>query len=88
MSLLYLVRHGQAGTREHYDSLSDRGRAQARRLGEYFASANIEFDAVYSGTLSRQRATAEAVLPGIPVIADAGWNEFDLEGNWTGMIAA
>lgn len=83
-SLLYLVRHGQAGTREHYDSLSDRGREQARRLGEYFSSANIKFDAIYSGTLSRQRATAEAVLPGIPVIADAGWNEFDLAQVYSG----
>ncbi len=84
MSLLYLVRHGQAGTREHYDSLSDRGREQARLLGEYFAASRIEFDAVYSGTLHRQRATAEAVLPGAPVIADAGWNEFDLAQVYAG----
>jgi broad specificity phosphatase PhoE len=78
LSVLYLVRHGQAGTRERYDSLSDLGRQQAELLGEYFRSQNLEFDAVYSGTLSRQRATAQAALPGVKPIEDAGWNEFDL----------
>ena len=47
-------------------------------LGEYFASQEIRFDAVYSGALARQRATAEATLPGAQVIVDPGWNEFDL----------
>ncbi len=78
MSVVYLVRHGQGGTRENYDSLSELGREQARRLGEYFESHRIRFDAVYSGALKRQRATAETTLPGSKVIVDAGWNEFDL----------
>ncbi len=78
MSVLYLVRHGQAGTRERYDSLSDLGQRQAELLGEYFRSQSVEFEAVYSGTLSRQRATAAAVLPGVERIEDPGWNEFDL----------
>jgi broad specificity phosphatase PhoE len=78
LSVLYLVRHGQAGTREKYDSLSDLGRAQARLLGEYFAARGIQFDAVYSGSLTRQRATAEEALPRSSIIVDAGWNEFDL----------
>ncbi len=60
--ILYLVRHGQAGTRERYDSLSNLGREQARLLGEHFRAQNIRFDAVYSGSLKRQRATAEATL--------------------------
>ncbi len=64
MSVLYLVRHGQAGTREHYDSLSDLGQTQARLLGQHFAEQGIKFDAVYSGSLARQRATAEHTLPG------------------------
>lgn len=79
-----MVRHGQAGTREHYDSLSELGREQARRLGEYFSSTDVEFDAVYSGCLERQRATAETALPGVRVIADAGWNEFDLAQVYAG----
>lgn len=78
MSVVYLIRHGQAGTREHYDSLSGLGRRQARRLGEHFADQGIEFDAAYSGTLERQRATALETLAGEDVTVDPGWNEFDL----------
>jgi broad specificity phosphatase PhoE len=78
LSVLYLVRHGQAGTRENYDSLSGLGRHQARLLGEYFRSQNIHFDAVYSGALSRQQSTAAETLPGAKVVVDPGWNEFDL----------
>lgn len=76
--VMYLVRHGQAGTRENYDSLSGLGREQARLLGSYFEAQKIEFDAVYSGSLARQQATAQAVFPGANVTVDAGWNEFDL----------
>jgi broad specificity phosphatase PhoE len=84
LSVLYLVRHGQAGTRERYDSLSDLGQRQAELLGEYFRSQDIEFEAIYSGTLSRQRATALAVLPGGEPIEDPGWNEFDLAQVYAG----
>lgn len=76
MSVLYLVRHGQAGTREHYDSLSDLGRAQARLLGEYLRET--PFSAVYSGSLERQQATAAEALPGAKIIVEPGWDEFDL----------
>jgi broad specificity phosphatase PhoE len=84
LSVLYFVRHGQAGTREHYDSLSELGRDQALRLGEYLRGQGIQFDRAISGSLSRQRATGAAVLeaigggtPGIGV--DRGWDEFDLQ---------
>ncbi len=43
MSRIYLVRHGQAGTRKAYDAFSDLGRRQARLLGEYFVSEKIHF---------------------------------------------
>lgn len=84
MSNIYLIRHGQAGTRDHYDSLSDLGWRQSRLLGEYFASRGIKFAAAYSGELSRQRQTAEAVSAGYgrefpEIAADPGWNEFDLD---------
>ncbi len=85
MSVLYLVRHGQAGTRENYDSLSDIGRTQARLLRDHFAEQNIEFEAVYCGGLARQRATAQEVLPGAKIIVDQGWNEFDLAQVYAGM---
>lgn len=78
LSVLYLVRHGQAGTREHYDSLSDLGRTQARLLGQYFQAQEIHFAAAYSGALARQRATADEVLPGTEITVDPGWDEFDL----------
>jgi broad specificity phosphatase PhoE len=78
MSILYLVRHGQAGTRENYDSLSDLGHTQARLLGSYFNEQGIQFAAAYSGSLARQQSTAAAVLPGANIIVDPGWDEFDL----------
>jgi len=74
LSILYLVRHGQAGTRENYDSLSELGRRQSRLLGEFFRG--IQIRAAYSGSLERQRATA--VEAGFEPSVDAGWDEFDL----------
>lgn len=87
MSKLYLVRHGQAGTRDSYDCLSERGRRQSRLLGEYFAAQDIRFAAAYSGQLARQQATAAEVQQAYehagkafpPVVVDPGWNEFDLD---------
>jgi len=83
LSRVYLVRHGQAGTRQAYDALSDLGRRQARLLGEYFVAQGIRFDAAYSGGLMRQRQTAEEVRSAFvefpDVVVDPGWNEFDLD---------
>jgi broad specificity phosphatase PhoE len=86
MSRIYLVRHGQAGTRKDYDSLSDLGRRQAKLLGEYFVSEKIHFTAAYSGALVRQQETACAVSAvyraagvGFPeIVREPDWNEFDL----------
>jgi len=78
MSVLYLVRHGQAGTREHYDSISELGRRQAQLLGGHFRAQGIHFTAAYSGSLARQKATAAEVLPDAEAIVDPGWDEFDL----------
>ena len=86
MSRVYLIRHGQAGTRGDYDSLSPLGHRQARLLGEYFAAEGMSFVAAFSGTLARQRQTAEAVRTGYEAVGipfpditpDCGWNEFDL----------
>ena len=86
MSRIYLVRHGQAGTRKAYDSLSELGKRQARFLGEYFVSEGIRFTAVFSGALARQMQSAaevkaayvEAGLFFPEPVLDCGWNEFDL----------
>ena len=86
MSNVYLVRHGQAGTRDAYDSLSELGKRQARLLGEHFVSQGIRFASAYVGALLRQQQTAEQVgtayadagacFPAVNV--DPGWDEFDL----------
>ncbi|HYM74816.1 MAG TPA: histidine phosphatase family protein [Candidatus Dormibacteraeota bacterium] len=86
MSTVYLVRHGQAGTRDAYDSLSELGQRQARLLGEHFISQGIRFASAYAGALTRQQQTAEqirAVYAGAGVAfptvrVDSGWDEFDL----------
>ena len=88
MSVLYLFRHGQAGTRENYDSLSDLGRQQARALGEDLARQGIRFDRVIAGGLQRQQETAREACTalGSPTIeTDVGWNEFDLANVYAEM---
>jgi len=87
LSSLYLVRHGQAGLRHDYDTLSDLGRTQARLLGEHLAGQNVQFRAVYSGALKRQRETAREALSALvragvatpEIEIDTRWNEFDLD---------
>ncbi len=86
MSMMYLIRHGQAsfGT-ENYDRLSPRGIRQAQILGRHLAGIGFLPDAVYTGTMIRQRHTADEVracyeklgqvLPD-PVVM-AGLDEFD-----------
>jgi len=86
LSTVYLVRHGQAGTRDSYDSLSQLGQRQSRLLGKHFISQGIRFASAYSGAMSRQQETAQEVAStfsgaGItfPTISvDPGWDEFDL----------
>jgi len=87
VNLLYLIRHGQAGTRDEYDRLSSLGQAQARALGVWLAREGVRFDAIWSGGLRRQQETAAVVLgamaeAGLPQPAprkDSRWNEFDLD---------
>ena len=62
MSRVYLIRHGQAGTRACYDALSDLGKQQARLAGEYFVRSGVRFSQAYSGGLTRQKETATEVL--------------------------
>jgi broad specificity phosphatase PhoE len=86
LSNIYLVRHGQAGTREAYDSLSSLGQQQAQLLGEYFLTQRLEFIEVYCGSMERQLQTALEVKKvydraGVSfptVTVDDQWNEFDL----------
>jgi broad specificity phosphatase PhoE len=91
VNLLYLIRHGQAGSRDEYDRLSTLGQAQARALGVWLAREGVRFDAVWAGALRRQQETAACVLgamteagPALPEPLpepriDPRWNEFDLD---------
>jgi broad specificity phosphatase PhoE len=62
LSFIYFFRHGQAGTRDNYDALSDLGRRQSALLGDYLAVQRIEFQAAYAGGMSRQRQTADEII--------------------------
>lgn len=63
MSVIYLVRHGQASFgSENYDQLSEVGIRQSEILGEHLTRVGPAFDAVYSGPLERQIATARIVV--------------------------
>jgi len=93
LSVIWLFRHGQAGTRDDYDRLSDLGAEQAGLLGRWIASEGLKFSAVYSGELVRQRQTATVAMEAarqagreMPAFEiDAMWNEFDLDMVFRGL---
>lgn len=71
MGQLILVRHGQASFgAEDYDQLSDLGKRQSIRLGQYWKQASshrpdaLHFDAVLMGSLKRHRQTWEGIAEG------------------------
>lgn len=85
MGTLYLVRHGQASFgADDYDNLSDLGRRQSLRLGQYLRERHgdaLHFDAVLTGTLRRQIQTWEGIAEGAgldgPRLDWPGLNEYD-----------
>ena len=80
MSTLTVVRHGQARPLDpNPDQLSELGEEQSRALGQYWKRLGITFDEVWSGTLERQKQTAELAGMGTPFVSD-GWNEYDANG--------
>jgi len=82
MGTLYLVRHGQASFgADDYDVLSPLWHQQARRLGEYFKTKGIMFDAALTGTLQRQISTLAGICEGMVARPETlqwpGLNEYD-----------
>lgn len=82
MGTLYLVRHGQASFgADDYDVLSALGQRQCVRLGEYFDTKGIVFEAALTGTLNRQRQTFAGICEGMGAAPQAiqwpGLNEYD-----------
>lgn len=89
MSTLLLIRHGQARAFEaDSDRLTPRGEEQARMIGADLLRQGIEIDEVYTGTLARQRRTAELAGDAFRQAgrrwpeprAIAQWNEYSAEG--------
>src|SRR3954462_1431524 len=84
MGTLYLIRHGQASFgADDYDQLSELGRRQSVRLGEYFAERGIRFDGLIAGTLRRHKQTLAGILQGMDHAGEhlswEGLNEYDSE---------
>ena len=80
MSELVLVRHGQASFgADSYDKLSEKGVEQVRILSRHWAETGERFDAIYSGTLLRQRETANELLPLVAAkpIENPAFNEYN-----------
>lgn len=82
MGTLYLVRHGQASFGAlDYDQLSELGRKQSLRLGQYWRERGITFDAVLTGTLRRHAQTWAGIAEGAGYANEAlpweGLNEYD-----------
>ena len=82
MSVLLLVRHGQASWgAADYDVLSQRGAEQARVLGATLADRIDPPDLVVHGRMRRQRSTAEHLLSGagwdLTPEEDEGWDEMN-----------
>jgi broad specificity phosphatase PhoE len=60
MSVLTLVRHGQASFfADDYDRLSAVGEQQSRLLGRFWGGRSVVFDEVYTGPRLRQQKSAE-----------------------------
>ena len=83
MSEIIFVRHGQASFGEKsYDKLSELGVHQVRHLASYWKGLGETFDQLYSGSLLRQKETANELIaltkgdsPGIQI--DDSFNEYN-----------
>lgn len=79
MSIITLIRHGQANsaatTEEGYDRLSPLGHQQAIWMGEHLGQTGMIFDAVFTGTLKRQVDTCANFNLAQTPIRDARLNE-------------
>ena len=88
--MITLIRHGQAGSRLVYDDLSGLGREQARALGNWFREGGVRFDALVTGKLNRQIATAQQIVAASggehpDLVVDPRWSEFDLDEVYAGV---
>jgi broad specificity phosphatase PhoE len=93
--MITMIRHGQASFGDDdYDRLSPLGVRQARILARHLLDTAFRPDAVYSGTLARQTATAQEVLsayraggrdlPELELMS--GFNEYDTNAIVTALF--
>ncbi len=82
MPLLVIVRHGQASFgSEDYDVLSPVGRQQAQVTAAALSAAGLDAARIITGSLRRQRDTAEAIADacGLAPTVDERWNEYEAD---------
>lgn len=81
MSLITLIRHGQANStatdEESYDRLSDLGHRQATWLGDHLRATGLKQSRLYTGTLRRHVETAQGMDMGLEPIRDPRLNELE-----------
>ncbi|QUJ76537.1 histidine phosphatase family protein [Sulfitobacter albidus] len=81
MSLITLIRHGQANSgatdEQSYDRLSDLGHRQAAWLGEHLRGTGLVQARLYTGTLRRHIETADGMAMGLEPIRDPRLNELE-----------
>jgi len=94
---IYLIRHGQASFgADDYDVLSPTGYRQAHVLGAYLAQLGLRFDRCISGSLFRQRHTAQTAMAQLEAAGlhppaleiDHAFNEFDAEAVIRALLPA
>lgn len=82
MSVIYLIRHGQASIgSSNYDQLSEKGRLQAEILGKSFRSRIDDINILQRGELQRHKQTQAHFESKFRNSANASvhscWNEYD-----------
>lgn len=90
---LLLIRHGQAAfASDEYDQLSEAGRSQCVRLGQWLAGHGRRFDTVVHGGMRRHRQTLEHMAMGgldLPAAGiDPRLTEFDHQSVFGALLAA
>jgi phosphohistidine phosphatase len=80
MQTLFLLRHAKAvpgsGSLQDPDRpLSDQGRTQARRMGNYFKEQKFELDLVLSSTALRARETTELFLKAAECVTEVYYDQ-------------
>ena len=97
MSMVYLIRHGQASFgHDDYDRLSDLGVRQARILAGFLYDCGLKPNAVYSGNMRRQVATAQEVIdffrdsgsPWPGLVRSSAFDEYDTNAIVAAMFPA